>query len=68
MRRLDKIRQFSANEMADFILTLIVDTENNMLDKLATYGLDVSIASLDPAIRHAQIVKDLLEDDDGSDT
>ena len=68
MRRLDKIRQFSANEMADFILTLIEDTENNMLDKLATYGLEVSVVSLDPQIRHAQILKDLLEDEDATDT
>ena len=49
--------------MAAFILTIIVDTENSMLEKLATYGLDVDIVRLDPIARQASILKDLLEDE-----
>ena len=53
--------------MAWFIQTIIEDTEQNMLSKLAEYGLEVSVITLDPTIRHSQILRD-LEVDDGSDT
>jgi hypothetical protein len=63
--RFDAIKEFDVNELAEFILTLIVDTENNMLNKLSEYGVEVTVVSLDPQIRHSQIVHDLLEEDDG---
>lgn len=69
MTRYDKIREFSPDDMAWFILTIIEDTEQNMLSKLAEYGLEVSLASLDSKLRHKKILLDLfVEDDDGTNT
>lgn len=69
MTRYDKIREFSPDNMAWFILTIIEDTEQNMLSKLAEYGLEVSLASLDSKLRHEKILLDLfVEDDDGTNT
>ena len=67
MTRYETVRNLSIEDMAWFILTIIEDTENNMLNKLAEYGLDISLCSLDQRIRVAKIVKD-LEVDDGSNT
>lgn len=63
MNKYNKIINMSPDNMADFILSVIVDTENSMLEKLATYGIDVDIISLDPIVRKASILKDLLEDE-----
>lgn len=69
MRRYDKIKEFNVCDMADFIFTIIDVTEQEMLGKLAEYGLEVSLVSLDPSIRKAKIIDDLLvEDDDATDT
>lgn len=63
MNKYNKIVNMSPDDMADFILSVIVDTENSMLEKLATYGIDVDVISLDPIVRKASILKDLLEDE-----
>ena len=63
MNKYNKIINMSPDAMAAFILTIIVDTENSMLEKLAIYGLDVDIVRLDPIVRQASILKDLLEDE-----
>ena len=63
MTKYDKIVSMQPDAMAAFILTIIVDTENSMLEKLATYGLDVDIVRLDPIVCQASILKDLLEDE-----
>lgn len=63
MNKYNEIINMSPDDMADFILSVIVDTENSMLEKLATYGLDVDIVRLDPIVRQASILKDLLEDE-----
>ena len=63
MNKYNKIINMSPDDMAAFILTIIVDTENSMLQKLAPYGLDVDIVRLDPIVRKASILKDLLEDE-----
>ncbi len=69
MTRYEKIKNMSVEDLAWYSLTLIMDTEDQMLDKLATYGIDVDVIRLDPSVRHAVVVRDLLkEDDDGSDT
>lgn len=69
MTRYDKIKTFDIDNMAWFLQTIIDDTENNMLNKLSEYGVDVSLATLDPQIRHAKMLADLLtEVDDGADT
>ena len=69
MTRAEKIQSFDLDNLAWFIQTIIEGTEQNMLNKLAEYGLEVSVVTLDPSIRHAQIIADLLkEDNDGSDT
>ena len=62
MNKYNKIINMSPDAMAAFILTIIVDAENSMLEKLATYGIDVDVISLDPIARQASILKDLLED------
>ena len=69
MTRYEKIREFSPDDMARFILTLIEDTEQNMLSKLSEYGFDISLMSLDPNIRHEKILLDLfVEEDNGTTT
>ena len=69
MTRFDEIKEFDIDDLAWFIQTIIEDTEQGMITKLAEYGLDVSIVTLDPAIRHAKILGDLnVEVDDGSNT
>lgn len=64
MTRYDKLTNMSIDDVAWFILTIIEDTEQNMLGKLAEYGLEVSLISLDPDVRHAKIMRDLEVDDD----
>lgn len=64
MRRYDKIKDFDIDNMAWFVQTIIEQTEQEMLEKLSTYGLEVSLISLDPAIRHMKILADLEVDDD----
>lgn len=68
MTRYEKILTFDVDNMAWFIQTLLEETEDNMLNKLAEYGLEVSVVTLDKDIRHAKIINDLLEEQDGSDT
>ena len=68
MTRYNKIRNFDLDDMAWFIQTLLEDTEQNMLAKLAEYGVEVNIVTLEPAIRHAKIVADLLEEQDATDS
>lgn len=69
MNRYNQIKTFDIDNMAWFIQTLIEDTEHNMLNKLAEYGVEISLVSLEPNIRHAKIIADLLvEVDNGPDT
>jgi hypothetical protein len=69
MTRYDKIKEFSIDDLAWFIQTIIEDTEQNMLSKLSEYGLEVSLCTLDATIRHAKILGDLIvEVDDGADS
>lgn len=67
MTRYDKIKTLAIDDMAWFIQAIIEDTEQNMLNKLSEYGLEVTLASLEPSIRHLKILRD-LEVDDGPDT
>lgn len=67
MTRYERIKNFDMDNMAWFIQTIIEDTEQQMLDKLATYGLDITFVAPSPDIRHAKVLAD-LEVDDGSDT
>ena len=64
MTRYDKIKTFDIDNMAWFIQTIIDTTEEEMLEKLATYGLEISHVTLAPEIRHAKIIADLEVDDD----
>ena len=65
----DRIRRMSDEELAEYSLTLIIETENNILDKLAVCGLEVDIVRLDVNIRLATLLRDLQKEDVyGSDT
>lgn len=64
MRRYDKIKTFDIDNMAWFIQTIINDTEDNMLNKLAEYGIDVSMVRLDENLQHLKILNDLEVEDD----
>ena len=64
MNTYEKLKEWPVEEVAWFVLTCITETENNMLNKLAEYGVEVSIVSLDPEIRHATLVRDLLKEID----
>lgn len=69
MTHYDKIQKLSPDDVAWLILTVIENTEQNMLNKLAEYGLEISLAHFDPNVRHKNILLDLLKEyDDGSDT
>lgn len=69
MNTYEKLKEWPVEEVAWFMLTLIIDTEERMLNKLSEYGIDVSIVQIDPELRHAAMVRDLLmEGDDASDT
>lgn len=69
MTRYEKLQAMSVEDLAWYSLTLIIETEDQMLEKLAMYGLDIDIVRLDPQIRHAALVRDLMkEDDDAEDT
>lgn len=63
MNKYNKIINMSPDDMADFILSVIMTNEDYMINKLSTYGIDVDIVQLDPEIRKASILKDLLEDE-----
>lgn len=68
MTRYDSIKTFSLDDMAWFIQTLLEETEDNMLNKLAEYGIEVSLVTLDRDVRHAKIIADLLEERDATDS
>ena len=63
MNKYNKIINMSPDDMADFILSIIMTNEDYMINKLSTYGIDVDIVQLDPEMRKASILKDLLEDE-----
>ena len=63
MNKYNKIISMSPDDMADFILSVIMTNEDYMINKLSMYGIDVDIVQLDPEIRKASILKDLLEDE-----
>lgn len=63
MNKYNKIINMSPDDMADFILSVIMTNEDYMINKLSTYGIDVDIVQLDPEIRKVSILKDLLEDE-----
>ena len=62
MNTYEAVMNYDVDELADFILGIILETEDNMLNKLSMYGLEISVVQLDENIPHTQIVKDLLED------
>lgn len=62
MTRYDEIMKFNVDDLAWFILTLLEETEQNMLGKLAEYGVEVNLVTLDPNIRHCKIIDDLLKE------
>lgn len=64
MKRYEKLQAMSVEDLARYSLTLIIETEDQMLEKLAMYGLDIDIVRLDPQIRHATLVRDLMKEDD----
>ena len=66
MTRYEMVQTLSIDDLAWFIFTIIETTENQMLEKLATYGLDVNILSLDPQLRQKGIVNDLLKEVDNA--
>jgi hypothetical protein len=63
MTRYEMLQTLSIDDLAWFIQTIIEETEQNMLSKLAEYGLEVSLVTLDSSIRHAKILADLEADD-----
>lgn len=69
MTRYEQIKNFDVDNMAWFIQTLLEETENNMLNRLSEYGLEVSMVTLDTSVRHASIIADLLKEvNNGPDT
>ena len=69
MTRYEKIKSLSIEDMAWFILTILEDAEQGMLSKLAEYGLEVSVVTLEPELRKAKIVASLMvEENDGTNT
>ena len=69
MTRYEKIKGFSVDDMAWFILTILEDAEQGMLNKLAEYGLEVSVVTLEPELRKANIIASLMvEESDATDT
>lgn len=62
MTRYEQIKNFDVDNLTWFIQTIIDETEEGMLHKLAEYGIDVSIVSLEPSIRHMKIIADLLRE------
>lgn len=69
MTRYERIKSFSIDDMAWFILTILEDAEQGMLSKLAEYGLEVSMVTLEPELRKTKIVASLMmEENDGTDT
>ena len=68
MTTYDLIKNMSVEDLAWYSLTLIIETEDAMLEKLSTYGIDVDIIRLDPQIRHATMVADLLKERSHEDT
>lgn len=69
MTRYEKIKSLSIDDMAWFILAILEDAEQGMLSKLAEYGLDVSMVTLEPELRKTNIVASLMvEENDGTDT
>lgn len=68
MTRYEKIKGFSVDDMAWFILTILEDAEQGMLNKLAEYGLEISVVTLEPELRKTKIVASLMEESDGADT
>lgn len=69
MTRYEKIKSFSIDDMAWFILTILEDAEHGMLNKLAEYGLEVSVVTLEPEVRKNNIIASLIvEESDATDT
>lgn len=58
----EQILSMSPEDLAWYSLTLIETTEDEMLNRLATMGIDLDIVRVDPELRHAGILKTLLED------
>ena len=69
MTRYEKIKSLSVDDMAWFILTILEDAEQGMLNKLAEYGLEVSVVTLEPELRKNNIIASLMvEESDAADT
>lgn len=69
MTRYEKIKSFSVDDMAWFILTILEDAEQGMLSKLAEYGLEVNMVTLEPELRRANIIASLMvEESDVANT
>lgn len=58
----EQILSMSPEDLAWYSLTLIETTEDEMLNRLAAMGIDLDIVRVDPELRHAGILKTLLED------
>ena len=69
MTRYEKIKSLSVDDMAGFILTVLEDAEQGMLNKLAEYGLEVSVVTLEPEFRKNNIIASLMvEESDAANT
>ncbi|MBQ8807601.1 MAG: hypothetical protein IJZ68_14405 [Bacteroidaceae bacterium] len=58
----EQILSMSPEDLAWFCLTIIETTEDEMLSRLAGQRIDLDIVRVDPELRHAGILKTLLED------
>lgn len=67
MTRFEKIKSYDEDTLAAFIYGLIAQTEEDMVAKLSSLGIEVSLCSLGEDARIAQIKHDLLEDDDDTE-
>lgn len=63
-----RIKDMSIDQLAQFITTLIDETEDKMLYKLAEYGIEASIARPAPEFRIANNLALLLSEVDDADT
>ena len=63
----DRIKEYSAQEMAEFIYGLCEGTEERIMEQLDRQGYEVSIIRIAPEIQIAENVSMLLQEVDDGD-
>jgi hypothetical protein len=66
MTKLEQIKSFDDQQMAEFVYTLISETEERIIGQLAALGIEASLCSLDPSLQiesHRQLLLQEVDDE-----